>query len=330
MVRKRCLDAVADVSLLVCCMGFSDVDHAGQLLHPIEKDVSLFDALLVLSILTVRSVGYHDTTNLINLCMKPPTGNEPAQLLVHVSLSHTKGICHVGKSEGPVRLKQLSISFHLDLPDIVGIMGRQVPISFHNLLQLSKCCEEVTVLAIVQREQVVSDLRRLVENLQNLTAFYHILVQVRPVQSKDRDPHSILNKLDVVHQLIAGESRDCIKEELCAELEVPHRHCIQALIHLEPVPSIPVPSLLQHLLCLANVGRGDGVVVVEKPDADVQEHQVHTVAQTHCFLSSLPYSFNSSIFVANLREELCLLEQRLPSLTLPKILCGIRNGSLQS
>merc|ERR1719234_1590570 len=299
MVRKRWRDAVADVGLLVCCMGFSDVDNAGQLLHPIEKDVSLLDALLVLSILAVRSVGYHDPPNLINLCMKPPTGNEPAQLLVHVSLSHTEGICHVGKSEGPVRLKQLSVSFHLDLPDIVGIMGRQVAICFHNLLQLSKSCEEVAILAVVQREQVVSNLRRLVENLKNLTSLYHILVQVRPVQSKDRDPHSVLNKLDVVHQLIAGESRDGIKEELCTELEVPHRHCIQPLIHLKPVPPVPVASLLQHLLCLGNVGRGDGVVVVEKPDADVKEHQVHAIAQTHSFLSSLPHSFNSSIFVTN-------------------------------
>ena len=40
-------------------------------------------------------------------------------------------------------------------------------------------------------------------------------------------------------------------------------------------------QLLQHLLGLGNVGRGDGVVVVEKPDADVQEHQVHPVAETH-------------------------------------------------
>ena len=98
-----------------------------------------------------------------------------------------------------------------------------------------------------------------------------------PVQGKDRDPHSILNKLYVVHQLIAveekcsdnfkdgffvhfkpGERRDGVKEELGAELEVPHRHRIQPLIHLaviqslmfgfvsylESVPPVPVPSLL--------------------------------------------------------------------------------------
>ena len=135
-----------------------------------------------------------------------------------------------------------------------------------------------------------------------------------PVQGKDRDPHSILNKLYVVHQLIAveekcsdnfkdgffvhfkpGERRDGVKEELGAELEVPHRHRIQPLIHLaviqslmfgfvsylESVPPVPVPSLLQHLLRLGDVGRRDGVVIVEKSDADVEKHQVHTVAKTH-------------------------------------------------
>ena len=51
--------------------------------------------------------------------------------------------------------------------------------------------------------------------------------------------------------------------------------------YFKPVPSVPVASLLQHLLGLGNVGRGDGVVVVKKPDADVQEHQVHPVAETH-------------------------------------------------
>ena len=51
--------------------------------------------------------------------------------------------------------------------------------------------------------------------------------------------------------------------------------------YLKPIPPIPVTSLLQHLLGLGNVGRGDGVVVVEKPDADIQKHQVHSVAKTH-------------------------------------------------
>merc|ERR1719432_714052 len=188
------------------CKESSDVDHAGQFLHPVEKDVSLLDALLILSVLAVRPVGYHDPPHLVNLSVKPATGNEPAQLLVHVSLGHTEGVCHVGKSEGAIRLQQLSIGFHLDLPDVVGIMGRQVAICFHNLFQLAKSCEEVAVLAIVQREQVVPNLWRLVKHLQDLASLYHVLVQIRPVQSKDRDPDGVLDKLYVVHQFVAGES----------------------------------------------------------------------------------------------------------------------------
>ena len=51
--------------------------------------------------------------------------------------------------------------------------------------------------------------------------------------------------------------------------------------NLQSVSPIPIPSLLQHLLGLGNVGGGDGVVVVEEPDPDVEEDQVHPVAETH-------------------------------------------------
>ena len=84
---------------MVDCKESSDVDHAGQLLHPgrllspvikmhhsmvvalhrhqdlgldhqyyhhqpVEKDISLFDTLLILSVLAVWSVGYHNAPNL--------------------------------------------------------------------------------------------------------------------------------------------------------------------------------------------------------------------------------------------------------------------------
>ena len=39
------------------------------MLLPVEKDVSLLDALLILSVLAVRSVSYHDTTHLIHECV---------------------------------------------------------------------------------------------------------------------------------------------------------------------------------------------------------------------------------------------------------------------
>ena len=49
--------------------------------------------------------------------------------------------------------------------------------------------------------------------------------------------------------------------------------------YLQSVPPVPITSLFQHLLGLGDVGGGDGVVVVEQAHSDVQEHQVHPVAE---------------------------------------------------
>ena len=67
----------------------------------------MLDALLVLGVLAVRSVGDHNTpnlqevlhdgldliVNLVDLGVKPSAGDEPAEFLIHVGLSHTKCIC---------------------------------------------------------------------------------------------------------------------------------------------------------------------------------------------------------------------------------------------
>ena len=49
--------------------------------------------------------------------------------------------------------------------------------------------------------------------------------------------------------------------------------------YLQSVPPVPITSLFQHLLGLGDVGGGDAVVVVEQAHSDVQEHQVHPVAE---------------------------------------------------
>ena len=45
----------------------SDVDDSGQLLHPIEEDVPLFYAGLILSVLAIRPVCHYNSSNLVNL-----------------------------------------------------------------------------------------------------------------------------------------------------------------------------------------------------------------------------------------------------------------------
>lgn len=79
-----------------------DVDDPGELLDAVEQDVPLLDAGLVLPVLTVRPVGHHNTPNLIYLGVKSTAGNEPAQLGVHILLSHSKSISHVDKCQTAV------------------------------------------------------------------------------------------------------------------------------------------------------------------------------------------------------------------------------------
>ena len=53
--------------------------------------------------------------------------------------------------------------------------------------------------------------------------------------------------------------------------------------YLQSVPPVPITSLFEHLLGLGDVGGGDGVVIVEQAHSDVQEHQVHPIAQANLF-----------------------------------------------
>jgi hypothetical protein len=81
--------------------------------------------------------------------------------------------------------------------------------------------------------------------------------------------------------------------------------------YLEPVPPVPVPALLQHLLGLGDVGGGDGVVAVEQPDPDVEEHQVHPVAEPDRLLGGLPHRLHRRVLVTYTREELGPVEEKM-------------------
>ncbi len=112
----------------------SDVDDPGELLHPVEEDVSLLYGGLVLSVLGVWSISDDDATDLqgisffkivtktrkvrpylVDPAMQPPVSNEPRELPVHVLLSNVEGLCHVLEGEAPVGLQQLGE--RLDLKD---------------------------------------------------------------------------------------------------------------------------------------------------------------------------------------------------------------------
>ena len=79
---------------------------------------------------------------------------------------------------------------------MVGECQTQKPVNFMTRSQLDNLHhgQAVDVLRFLQllylickQQQLDNHLRRLVENLQNLTPLYHILVQVRPLQRKSKE-----------------------------------------------------------------------------------------------------------------------------------------------
>ena len=72
------------------------------MVSPIEENVSLLDTGLVLTILAVGSVGHHDSSDLVDLGVKPASSDEPTELSVNVVLGHAEGVRHVAEGETPV------------------------------------------------------------------------------------------------------------------------------------------------------------------------------------------------------------------------------------
>merc|ERR1719348_1869416 len=153
-----------------------NIDDTRKLLDSVEQDIPLLDHGLVLGVLVVRPVGDHNASNLVYLSMQPSTGNEPAQLRVHELLRDTKGISHVGEGKAAIGLQQLSVGLDLHLPHVVRIVGVQVSVCLQNLFHLPQFLEEVCILTIIKRKQILLDILRLVKNLQDLTSLDHFLV----------------------------------------------------------------------------------------------------------------------------------------------------------
>ena len=72
-----------------------DIYDSRQFLDPVEQDVALLYDGLILRILRVWSVRHDDSTNLVDLAVEPPIGNQLAQLPIHVVLGHVESLCHV-------------------------------------------------------------------------------------------------------------------------------------------------------------------------------------------------------------------------------------------
>lgn len=80
--------------------------------------------------------------------------------------------------------------------------------------------------------------------LEQLPAY--LLPQVGPLQRDHADVDGVRDEGLVVHELVGGEGGHGVQEELGRLLEVPDGHTVEALVHLEAVPAVPVPAFLNQ------------------------------------------------------------------------------------
>lgn len=95
----------------------------------------------------------------------------------------------------------------------------------------------------------VSDIiqERSVTNSQNTWAeSIYLFTKVGPFEGDHAHINRVGDKSFVVHQLIWSEGWDCVEEQLCRLFEVPDGHTVQALVHFQTVPPVPVAPLLNE------------------------------------------------------------------------------------
>lgn len=74
----------------------------------------------------------------------------------------------------------------------------------------------------------------------------NLLSQVGPLQCDHAHVHRIRDEGFVVHEFVRGEGGDGVQEQLSRLLEVPDGHAVEALIHLQTIPPVPVTALLNQ------------------------------------------------------------------------------------
>ncbi len=78
------------------------------------------------------------------------------------------------------------------------------------------------------------------------TQVSYLFTEVRPFEGDHADVDGVGDKGLVVHELVGGEGGYCVEEELSSLFEVPDGHAVQALVHLQTIPPVPVSPLLDE------------------------------------------------------------------------------------
>lgn len=92
---------------------------------------------------------------------------------------------------------------------------------------------------IVQERSVTHTQNTLVQSI-------YLFTKVGPFEGDHAHVNRVGDKSLVVHQLVWSESGDCVEEQLRCLFEVPDGHTVQALVHFQAIPPVPVAPLLNE------------------------------------------------------------------------------------
>lgn len=109
-------------------------------------------------------------------------------------------------------------------------------------LILTKVAEEVGVMAVVQREQVVLSIGITVQNFQNFRALDNFVSQLVARQTDHAQVHRVSDESVVIHEFVASKCASRLEQKLCRFFEVSNCYAISSLIHFQSISSVPISA----------------------------------------------------------------------------------------
>uniref|UniRef100_A0A8W7Q3K7 Uncharacterized protein n=1 Tax=Anopheles coluzzii TaxID=1518534 RepID=A0A8W7Q3K7_ANOCL len=289
----------------------------------------LLDRGLILPVFTVRPVRLDDAADSVHLAVQSAGGNEARQLGIDVVHAHAERVRHVLQRQRAVRLQQLRVRQNAHLAHVVAVVRMEQNVVAQHRLDRRQMLEEIGVLAVVEREQVLLHVGRLVQHLLYFRPLDDLVAQLVARQADHRHVHGVAHERRVLHQLVAGEGADRVEEKVGRRLKVAYRNAVRTLVHLQPVPAVPVAALLDQILGLVDVARDQIVIEIEQPDADLVKHDVEPVAERNRLLVRLAERRYRALLVADPAQVLRFAQVRLPHLHFAQILLRVLDGGIE-
>jgi len=215
--------------------------------------VSSFKRPLIQFISLVRWVSLNDPRNLVNFAGQPPGPDQLRKLLVNKTNRNPKLISHRLQLNSLIGLQKLRVDDHPGLPHKIPHMVPQIRIAPHHLDNPHKSLEESLVPTVIERINILLDLRQLHQIDNSLRRLNDLLFELRPRHIQQPCQNTIGDQFLVRHYLRTVEGRYHLHEQRTRLLKIPDDETVYPLVDLQLVLPLPVTPLLQQSIALVDI-----------------------------------------------------------------------------